>query len=84
VSQLLPLGIEIPGVLLSRRRHDCNSVFHNQPVSFKTDELARIVRERTNALQLEIEKNLRADAIVSQVWLESQLLMASTVSAPVS
>ncbi len=75
MAELVALRVEIKCILESRDRHNPNTVLDLEPVAFETDELARIVRQRANLLQPDIEKYLRADPVVAKVRLEAELLI---------
>src|SRR5690606_40741873 len=46
-----------------------------QAVALEADDLARVVRQQADRAQSEIEQNLRADAVVAQVRLETERLV---------
>ena len=46
-----------------------------QPVALEADDLARIVRDRADRLEAEVEQDLRADAVVAEIGLEAELLV---------
>src|SRR5687768_11254325 len=75
VTELVALGVEVALVFRRRGRDDRNPILDAEPVSLETDELARVVRHRPNGLESKIEQNLRADAVVAKVGLESQALV---------
>src|SRR2546430_17428485 len=58
-----------------RDRDDRYALIDSQAVTFEADEFPRIVGDRPNGLQTEIEKNLRANAVVAQVGLEAESLV---------
>src|SRR5687767_187579 len=75
VSELLALCVEIARVFLSRGRNDRDAILDLESVSLESDQLPRIVRQRTDSLQSEIEQDLRANSIVAKIGLEPELLV---------
>src|SRR5687768_13574008 len=53
VAELVPLRVEIAGILLRRGGHDRNPVLYLQTVPLEPDELPRIVCQRPDAAQTE-------------------------------
>ena len=75
MSELVALRAQILGVLVVRRLHDRYTLVDAQTVALEADHLARIVRDRPNGLEAEVEQDLRADAVVPQIGLEAELLV---------
>src|ERR1019366_7914972 len=75
VSELIALRVEIIRILFGLRRNYRNAVFDLQSITLEPDQLARIVRERPNFLEAEVEKNLRANSIVAKIGLETELFI---------
>src|SRR3954465_3722516 len=75
MAQLVPLGPQVPRVLARRRRLDGDALADGETVAFEADELARIVRDRTDRLESQIEEDLGADAVVAEVRLEAERLV---------
>src|SRR5688572_13224540 len=75
MAELVALGREITGVLAVRGLDDGHALLDAQPIALEPHHLARIVRDRADRLQPEVEQDLRADAVVPEVRLEAQLLV---------
>src|SRR6266566_98775 len=75
VAELVPLDVEIGPILIRRRRHDRQPLDDLQSVAFEAYQLHRIVRQHADRRQSEVEQNLRADAVIPQVRLETELLV---------
>src|SRR4051794_34288583 len=75
VPELVTLGAEVAGVLDVLRLHDGDALVHAQAVALEADHLARIVRDRPDRGQAEVEQDLRADAVVAQVGGETELFV---------
>ena len=54
---------------------DRHALIDLQPVAFEADELPRIVRDRPDRFEPQIQKNLRADAVVAEVGREAKTLV---------
>src|SRR5688572_15893440 len=72
VAQLVPLRVEVIGVLSRSGLNYRHSFLHGEAVPFEADQLARVVRERTELLDSDVEKYLRADAVVAKIGLEAK------------
>src|SRR5439155_17070835 len=68
-------GAHVAGTLVVRRLHDRNSLTETQTVAFEPHHLARIVRDGPDRLEAEVEQDLRADAVITQIRLEAELLV---------
>src|SRR3989449_65665 len=75
VAELVPLDVEVGPILIRRRRHNGQPLDDLEPVPLETDQLHRIVRQHPDRGQPEVEQDLRADAVVPQVRLETELLV---------
>src|ERR1051325_10389089 len=73
MSHLPLLGAEVFDVRRLRRDFDRHELDDCESVAFQPDDLPRIVREQADFLHAEIAQNLRADAVVSEVFLETEL-----------
>src|SRR5437868_3685046 len=58
-----------------RDRNDRHALIDGQAVTFETDKFPRIIGNRPDRLEAEIEKNLGADSVVAQVRLEAEPLI---------
>src|SRR5215216_4866684 len=75
MSELVALCAEIPLVLIVRRLYDRHTLTNPQTIAFEPDQLARIIRDEPDRLESKVEENLRANAVVAQIGLESELLV---------
>src|SRR5690348_912394 len=75
VPELVALRAQVAGVLGVLRLDDGYALLDAQPVALEADHLARIVGDRSDGLQPEVEQDLRADAVVAQVGGEAELLV---------
>src|SRR5690606_23953123 len=66
------LGPKILGILRGGGSHDAHTVANAEPVPLQSHELAWIVRQHSYRTQADVQQDLRTDAVVSQVRLESQ------------
>src|SRR6267143_6815773 len=67
VSQLRLFGLEIFRVVRIGFATDWHLLHHLQAVAFQPDDLLRVVSQKTEPTHSEIEKDLRAEAVVSQI-----------------
>ena len=69
------LGFQVLGVV--RRGRGANGdLFDNLEIeALQADNFLRIVREQTNAVQTEIDEDLRAKTVFAQIGLEPELLI---------
>jgi hypothetical protein len=82
MSHLRSLGLEIArvvGIGLCFDRELLNNV---QTVSLQADHLFRIVGQKTDATNTEVNQYLRAGTILTEIHREPQFFVASTVSRP--
>src|ERR1700704_1256496 len=75
VSELGSLGFEVAGVLVVRDRNDRHALIDGQTVTFQANQLARIVGDRPDRSQPEIEQDLGANSIIAEIWLEAKPLI---------
>src|SRR5919202_5687840 len=75
VSELVALRLEVAGVLAVRLGDDGDTLVHAQTVPLQPYQLLRVVRDRPDRLDAEVEEDLRADAVVAQIRLEAELLV---------
>src|SRR5690242_7001115 len=75
VAELIALRAHVSGTLTVLRLHDRNAVVDAQPIALQANQLARIVRDRSDRANPEIEEDLRPDAIVAKIGLEAELLV---------
>src|SRR5215470_9952255 len=72
VTHLLALGHEVALVALGGRNLDRHALDDLEAVPLDAHDLLRVVREDAQALRAEVDQDLRADAVVSQIGLEAQ------------
>src|SRR5690606_15257556 len=75
MPQLRPLRLQVQPVVRAGRDLERLATRDRQTVALKADDLARIVRQQTDRAEPEIEQDLRADAVVTQVRLEPERLV---------
>ena len=68
-------GAQIEFVFLAGFDDDRNPFGDFEPISGNSDQLFRIVGQKTDGFHAEIEQNLHADAVFSQVGGEAELLV---------
>src|SRR5438876_8530500 len=72
VAHLVALGQEVSPVVLSGRDLDGHALDDLETIAFDADDLLRVVGEDPQTLGAEIDEDLRPDAVVAQVGLETQ------------
>src|SRR5580704_11134595 len=75
VAELRSLRLEIRSVFLRCRRLYSDAIHDTQAISLESDHFARVVRQHANGFQSQIQENLRSNAIVPQIGLETELLV---------
>ena len=75
MAELVALRAQILGVLVVRRLHDRHALAEAKAVALEADHLARVVRDRPDRFEAEVEEDLRADAVVAEIGLEAELLV---------
>src|SRR5262245_14796345 len=75
MAKFVALRAEVARVLVVRRLHDGNALAEPQIVPLESNHLARVVRDRPNRLEADVEQDLRADAVVAEIGLEAELLI---------
>src|SRR5688572_29960667 len=75
MSELVSLGLQVPGVLIVRRLLEGHAITEPQAVALESNHFARIVRDRANGAEPQIQEDLRADSVVAKVGLEAQPLV---------
>src|SRR5207248_3659237 len=72
VSELIPLGGQIPAVLLVRRHFDRNLFGHLEPERLEARDLFRVVREQPDLREPELGEDLVADPPLALVGREAE------------
>src|SRR5438128_1406470 len=72
VAHLVALGQEVSPVVLRGRDLDGHALDDLETIAFDADDLLRIVGEDPQTLGAEIDEDVRPDAVVAQVGLETQ------------
>src|SRR5687768_11939389 len=75
MPELVALGAHVARVLEILRLNDRHALLDAQTIALETDHLARIVGDRPDRAQPEIEEDLRADAVVAQIGGEAEPLV---------
>src|ERR1051326_4016695 len=75
MAELVPLRSHVARALAVFRLHDRHPFLDPKTVTLETDELARIVRDRPDRFQPQVEQDLRSDSVIAEVGLESELLV---------
>src|SRR5690349_4422 len=73
VTELLLLGAEIADVPRMRRHFDRHAFADGDAVRLQAFDLLRIVGDEANLRHLQIAQDLRRDAVIATVFLETQL-----------
>src|SRR5688572_11604186 len=75
MTELVSFRPQVTLVLPVRRLHQRHAVAEAQAVSLEADHLARIVGDRPNRLESEIQEDLRTDTVVAEIRLEAEPLV---------
>src|SRR5262249_13967760 len=75
VAELISFRSHVPRALAVLRLHDRDPVVNSQAVALDATQFAGVVGDGSNRTQTQVEQDLRADAVVSQVGLEAELLV---------
>ena len=73
VAELIPLGGQIPAVLVVRGDLDRHLLDDREPEAVDAGELLRVVREDADRRQPEVGEDLVADPVVARVGREAEL-----------
>src|SRR4051794_12145503 len=72
MSELLAFRLQIARVFLVLRLFQRHPIADAQAVALEANHLARVVRDRPDRFEAEVEQDLRTDAVVAQVRLEAE------------
>src|SRR5450432_934382 len=73
MPQLLPLRFQIPFVVWIGFHFDRHLLDDLQTVALQPDNFFRIVRQQANGFQAEVNENLRAKPVFTQIHLVTEL-----------
>src|SRR6266545_2234116 len=73
MSQLLPLRLQIFDVALGRLHFDGDPLDNVYAVSFKPNDFLWIIGHQPDVLHPQVNEDLGADTVITQIRLESQL-----------
>src|SRR5688572_15412285 len=75
MPELVLLGLQVAGVFVVRGLLQRHSLAETETIPLEAYHLSGIVRQRPDRLEAEVEKDLRAYTIVTQVRLEAEALV---------
>src|SRR5439155_3679942 len=75
VAELVLLRLQIAPVGIVGRDLDRYTLLDAESVAVKADDLLGIVGQQANVADAQVNEDLRADAVVTKVWREAELLI---------
>src|SRR5690242_9055887 len=73
MAELGLLRAQVVDVAVARRHLEGNALGHLNAVNLKSADLARIIGKQRDLLQAEIAQDLRADTVIAEIFLETEL-----------